>query len=171
MAAWKMGKNDKSSYVKNNMNEIAALKVVTQRPRELTRAELKDLKLELDRMGFSETNLRRAWQDAKNQDIAASIIGFIRQAALGDALIPYADRVKTAMDSILQRQAWTDIQRKWLKRIAEQFIKEVVVDREALDSDQFKADIGGFANLNKRFNGQLESILGDINEEIWRKVV
>jgi type I restriction enzyme R subunit len=160
-----------SSYVKNNMNEIAALKVVTQRPRELTRAELKALKLALDRMGFSETNLSRAWQDAKNQDIAASIIGFIRQAALGDALIPYADRVKTAMDSILQRQTWTDIQRKWLKRIAEQFIKEVVVDREALDSDQFKADIGGFANLNKRFNGQLESILGDINEEIWRKVV
>jgi type I restriction enzyme R subunit len=46
-----------------------------------------------------------------------------------------------------------------------------VVDREALDSDQFKADIGGFANLNKRFNGELESILGDINEEIWRKVI
>ena len=160
-----------TSYVKNNMNEIAALKVVIQRPRELTRAELKVLKLELDRMGFSETNLRKAWQETKNQDIAASIIGFVRQAAIGDALISYEERVKTAMDRILQRQAWTDIQRKWLKRIAEQFIKEVVVDREALDSDQFKADIGGFANLNKRFNGELESILGDINEEIWRKVI
>ncbi len=29
-----------------------------------------------------------------NEDIAASIIGFIRQAALGDPLIPYADRVE-----------------------------------------------------------------------------
>lgn len=158
-----------TSYVRNNVNEIAALKIVTQRPRDLTRAELKALKLELDRMGFSETSLRRAWQDTRNQDIAASIIGFVRQAALGDALIPYEDRVKAAMERILQRQPWTDIQRKWLKRIGEQFIKEIVVDREALDSDQFKADIGGFANLNKRFNGQLEALLGDINEEIWRQ--
>ncbi len=156
-----------TSFVRNNTNEIAALKVVTQRPRELTRAELKSLKMELDRMGFSETNLRKAWQDAKNQDIAASIIGFVRQAALGDPLIPYEDRVKLAMDRILQRRTWTEIQRKWLKRIGEQFIKEIVVDRDALNSDQFKADTGGFANLNKRFDGQLEAILGDINEEIW----
>ena len=36
----------------------------------------------LDLKGFSEANLRRAWADAKNEDIAASIIGFVRQAAL-----------------------------------------------------------------------------------------
>lgn len=158
-----------TSFVRNNMNEITALATVTQRPRELTRAELKSLKLELDRMGFSETNLHRAWQDVRNQDIAASIVGFVRQAALGDPLLPYEDRVRIAIERILQRRTWTDIQRKWLKRIGEQFIKETVVDREALDSDPFKADIGGFSNLNKRFNGELETILGDINEEIWSK--
>jgi type I restriction enzyme R subunit len=158
-----------TSYIRNNMNEIAALKVVTQRPRDLTRAELKSLKLELDRMGFSETYLRRAWQDARNQDIAASIIGFVRQAALGDALIDYDIRVRNALTRILQRQSWTENQRKWLKRIGDQFIKEVVVDREALNSGQFKVDTGGFVNLNKQFNGQLEALLGDINEEIWRQ--
>ncbi len=159
-----------TAFVRNNLNEIVALSVVTQRPRDLTRAQLKALRLELDRLGYSDTNLRRAWQDAKNEDIAASIIGFIRRAALGDALIPYEDRVKAAMERILKRHAWTEIQRKWLKRIGDQFIKEIVVDREALDSDQFKVDTGGFANLNKRFDGKLETILGDINEEIWSVV-
>ena len=44
----------------------------------------------LDLKGYSEANLRRAWKDAKNEDIAASIIGFVRQAALGDPSDPIA---------------------------------------------------------------------------------
>ena len=49
---------------------------------------MKALRLELDQQGFSETTLRTAWKQAKNEDIAASIVGFIRQAALGDPLMP-----------------------------------------------------------------------------------
>ena len=77
-----------TDFIRNNVNKITALTVVVQRPRDLTRAELKALRLELDALGYSDANLRRAWSDAKNEDIAASIIGFVRQAALGDALIP-----------------------------------------------------------------------------------
>ena len=63
-----------------------------QRPRDLTRAELRQtLRLALDAEGFSDANLRRAWTDAKNQDIAASIVGYVRQAAIGDPLVPYAE--------------------------------------------------------------------------------
>jgi len=47
-----------------------------------TRQQLKGLRLLLDSAGYSETTLRSAWRDATNEDIAASIIGFIRQAAL-----------------------------------------------------------------------------------------
>ncbi|MFN9859912.1 MAG: type I restriction-modification enzyme R subunit C-terminal domain-containing protein, partial [Pseudanabaena sp.] len=61
-----------------------------------------------------------------------------------------------------------DIQRKWLERIRDQIIKEVVVDREALDQGNFQRD-GGFKNINRAFDGQLETILGDINEELWQK--
>ncbi len=158
-----------TAFIKNNINKIAALTVVLQRPRELTRAELKALRLALDGQGFSEANLRRAWSDAKNEDIAASIIGFVRQAALGDALTPLDVRVRKGMQRILGRQQWTDVQRKWLKRIEEQLLREVVVDRASIDDEPFRAD-GGFQRLNKIFAGQLESVLGDINEELWKKV-
>src|SRR5690606_28960655 len=63
-----------STFVRNNVNTIAALKLVVQRPRDLSRADLKALKVALDRNGYSEANLRRAWADAKNEEIAASII-------------------------------------------------------------------------------------------------
>ena len=99
--------------------------------------------MELDRKGFSEANLKQAWKDTKNEDMAASIIGFIRQAALGDALVPYEDRLHAAMRRILASKPWTDVQRKWLKRIEEQFLREIVVDRAAIDDDPFSAD-GGF---------------------------
>ena len=157
-----------SAYIRDNLNHIAALTVVVQRPRELTRSQLRELSLELDKMGFSDASLRKAWQDTKNEDIAASIIGFIRQAALGDPLIPYEERVKQAMRRILSRQAWTTPQRQWLRRIGEQIIREMIVDRDALNQEPFQKD-GGFNRLNRIFDGQLETILGDINEELWQR--
>lgn len=157
-----------TSYVRNNVNKIAALTAVVQRPRDLTRAQLRELRLELDRLGYSEANLRRAWHDAKNEDIAASIIGFVRQAALGDPLVPFEERVREAMKHIYASRSWTDPQRRWLKRIAEQAEREIVVDRDAFDRPPFD-EHGGFQRLNKVFDGKLEAIISDINEELWRK--
>jgi type I restriction enzyme R subunit len=156
-----------TTFVRTNLNKIAALTVVVQRPRELTRQQLRELKLELDRQQFSETNLRQAWKQAKNEDIAASIIGFVRQAVLKEPLLPYEQRVDRALAAILKSRAWTDPQRQWLQRIGEQLKKEIVVDRQALDDEPFRQH-GGFNRLNKQFNGELESILSRISEELWR---
>lgn len=155
------------AFVRENLNQIAALGVVVQRPRELTRADLRALRLQLDAQGFTDAKLRRAWSEARNEDIAASIIGYVRQAALGDPLVPYADRVRGAVDRVIRHGRWTDLQKRWLKRIGEQVEKEIVVDRESLDEEPFKAD-GGFRVLNKRFDGKLEAVLADLSEEVWR---
>lgn len=156
-----------AAFVKGNLNQIAALTTVVQRPRELTRAELRELRLQLDAQGFTDAKIRKAWADARNEDIAASIMGYVRQAALGDPLVPYADRVKRAVDAVIRKGEWTPIQIRWLRRIGEQLEKEVVVDRDSLDEEPFRAD-GGFRILNKRFDGKLESVLADLSEEVWR---
>jgi type I restriction enzyme R subunit len=158
-----------TAYVRDNINNISALKLVLTRPRDLTRADLKELRMALDLKGFSEVNLRRAWADAKNEDIAASIIGFVRQAALGDPLIPYADRLHSAMRSVMASRAWSAPQKGWLKRIGEQIEKSIVVDRETIDSNEPFASDGGFKRLNKVFDGELESVIAGINEEIWKR--
>jgi type I restriction enzyme R subunit len=157
-----------TAFIRGNVNKIAALAVVVQRPRDLTRVQLRALRLELDAMGYSETALRTAWQDARNEDIAASVVGFIRQAAIGDPLIPYGERVEAAMRRVLARRPWTDPQRRWLRRIGEQLQREIVVDHESLDREPFQAD-GGFARLNRVFGGTIESLLADLSEEIWKK--
>jgi type I restriction enzyme R subunit len=158
-----------AQFVRDNVNKVAALQAVVQRPRELTRADLKALRAEFDRQGFSEAALRHAWKQAKNEDIAATIVGFIRQAALGDALVPWPDRVKAAMGRITKRGTWSEPQRKWLERIANAVAHVGVADRAVLDEGQFRATMGGFDRLNRVFDGRLDAILGDINEELWRK--
>jgi type I restriction enzyme R subunit len=154
-------------FIETNLNQMPALMVVTQRPRDLTRAQLKELKAALDAAGYGEATLRSAWRDATNQDIAASIIGYIRQAALGDALVPHEERVDKALKQILASQRWTAPQRKWLERIGQQLKQETVVDKAALDQGQFKTK-GGFKRIDKVFGGQLEQVLTDLNDQIWQ---
>lgn len=157
------------TFLRENINKIPALIVVTQRPRDLTRAELKELRLLLDQAGYKETYLQEAWRHFTNQDIAASIIGFIRQAAIGDALVPYSQRVDKAIAKILASQSWTTPQRKWLERIGKQLKVETVVDKEAFNTGEFKAQ-GGFNRIDKVFQGKLETILIEINDALWQDV-
>ncbi|MGL5875369.1 MAG: type I restriction-modification system endonuclease [Xenococcaceae cyanobacterium] len=157
------------AFLKENINQIPALIVVTQRPRELTRTQLKELKLLLDSAGYSEKHLQVAWRELTNEDIAASIIGFIRQAALGDALISYEERVDRAMKKILTSRQWTPPQRQWLERIGKQLKQETIIDREAFDRGQFKAQ-GGFKRIDRTFDGELETILSQINSKLWEDI-
>jgi len=45
-----------------------------------------------------------------------------------------------------------------------------VVDKASLDAGQFKTD-GGFARLNEVFDGKLESILGELADEVSKDAV
>lgn len=155
-------------FVRDNLNRIAALNIIVQRPQELTREELRRLRLELDAAGFTDSKIKRAWVDAKNEDIAASIIGFIRQAAIGDPLVPYADRVRAAVAAIQAQRAWTEVQRNWIRRIGDQLTLELVVDRAAFDAEPFAA-LGGWSRIDKLFNGELQNVVRDLNENIWKR--
>ena len=43
-----------AAFIRENMDKIAALTLVCTRPRELTRESLKNLRLALDRAGFTD---------------------------------------------------------------------------------------------------------------------
>lgn len=158
-----------TAFIKSHSNDIPALVTVLTRPRELTRKQLRELALELDKAGFSESNLETAWREMTNQDIAARIVGFVRQAAIGDALVPYSERVDHALQKLLATKSWTAPQRDWLKRIAAQTKANLLVDREALDDPDlvFKREGGGFNRLDKIFNGELQQVLEAFNDSLW----
>jgi type I restriction enzyme R subunit len=157
-----------NAFIQENKNKIAALQVVMTRPRDLTREDLKQLKLMLSEHHFSETHLHEAWKEAKNEDIAATIIGYIRSLALGSPLIDFEERVNSALKKIKASQKWTPNQERWLNRLAEQMKKNIIIDDEALNSTPFK-EKGGREIIDKQLNHQLDKILDDFATYMWEE--
>lgn len=154
------------AFVRANMNTVPALIAATQRPRNLTRAELKQIALLLDEKGFSEAALRQAYGRARNADIAAHIIGFVRQAALGDPLVPYQTRVDNGVQRLLASREWTPQQKQWLTRIG-RALRETPVSDASLLAEPLFAQQGGFPRIDETFDHRLGDVLMDLNAAIW----
>lgn len=153
-------------FINNNMNAIAALRTVCTRPSELTREALKSLKLELDCHDFTEKQLNSAWNEMTNQDIVADIIAFIRQQALGSALVGHEQRVKHAFAKLRMNHEFNKTQLEWLKRIEKVLLEESVLDEQIFEVGAFK-NAGGFTIIDRRFGGKLREIMTELNEYLY----
>ena len=128
---------DPSDYIKNfndfinqNKNKVEALKILSTSPKSFKKSHLKEISIILSDKGFKEKEIQYSYKMTKNIDVTARIIGFIRQASIGDPLLPYEKRVKDAIENILSSKDWTKPQITWLRRIANQIIKETIVDNK-----------------------------------------
>ncbi len=153
------------AFIRDRLNDSVALGVVVNRPRDLNRETLKEVRLLLDGAGYSEAKLESAWRNATNQEIAASIVGHIRRAALGEALVPFEQRVRDAMQRIYALHGWTPAQRKWLDRLAKQLTHEVVLDRDLINRS-FSTH-GGFKRLDIVLDHHLDEVLEALNDALW----
>ena len=170
------GKNDQrpedyldafSQYVTTNMNEIAALKIICTRPKDLTRASLKNLKLALDREGFTTQQLNTAISELTNEEMAADIISLIRRYAIGSALISHEARIHRAVDKLKKAHKFTKQELSWISRMEKYLMEESVLNVGVFDEDsRFKSN-GGFAKINKVFANKLESIVLELNEYLY----
>lgn len=170
------GKNDQrpedyldafSQYVTANMNEIAALKIICTRPKDLTRASLKNLKLALDREGFTTQQLNTAISELTNEEMAADIISLIRRYAIGSALISHEARIRRAVDKLKKAHKFTKQELSWIARMEKYLMEESVLNVGVFDEDsRFKSN-GGFAKINKVFANKLESIVLELNEYLY----
>lgn len=159
---------DFNEFIRHQINKSAALQVVVSRPKDLTREQLKEVRLLLNNAGFTEANLKSAWRSQTNQDLAASIIGYIRQAAIGEALLPFEQRVAQAMQKLYALRPWTVPQRRWLERLSRQLVHEVVLDRDQLN-EAFR-DHGGLVLLDRNLEGNLNVVIDTLNDSLWTQV-
>ena len=153
-------------FINDNINKIAALKTVCKRPKDLTRADLKELKLILDENQFNEQLLNSAWKHMSNEDIAADIISFIRQQALGSPLVSHERRIKNAVAKIKLNHEFNKMQLDWLDRIEKSLLEETVMDKQILNSGAFRTN-GGFNAIDKRFGGKLQELIDELNEYLY----
>ena len=103
-------------FIEENRNKIAVIQVICNRPSSLDRQSLRELKLLLDQEGFNARTLQTAWKSAKNEDIAADIISYIRTLALDVHLVAHKERIDNAFQKVYAMRTWNKIQQKWLER-------------------------------------------------------
>lgn len=156
-----------SEYVRSNMNEIAALHVVCTRPRDLTRESLKNLRLILDREGFTVRRLNTAVSELTNEEITADIISLIRRYAIGAELISHEARIRRAVDKLKKAHRFTKQELSWLSRMEKYLMEESVLNVGVFDEDDRFKNAGGFGKLNKVFQNQLESVVLELNEYLY----
>lgn len=156
-------------FIQENINEIPALHLICTRPKDLTRQDLRELITILETKGFKQSHLQTAWKQTKNEDIAADIISFIRQAALGEALIDHETRIKQAMQKVYSLHDWTPRQKKWLERIEKQLLQVPVLAptaEEAFSEEPFKTS-GGYKLLQREFGDYIDTVVTTINENLY----
>lgn len=156
-----------SEYIRTNMNEIAALHIVCTRPGDLTRESLKNLRLALDREGFTVQQLNTAVSELTNEEIAADIISLIRRYALGTQLIGHEARIRRAMEKLKKEHKFAKPELNWLARMEKYLLEESVLNVTVFDEDSRFKSAGGFAKINKVFGGELEGIVMELNEYLY----
>ncbi len=153
-------------FINENIEKIAALKMVCTKPSELSREELKSLKMELDRNNFSELQLNTAWNALTNQDLVIDIISFIRQQALGSNLMTHEQRVRQAIAKLKEKHQFNRMQLDWLNRIEKTMIHDYILDEETFETGAFKS-AGGFRKVDRAFSGNLLSYIKELNVYLY----
>jgi type I restriction enzyme R subunit len=154
-------------FIAENLNKMAALQIICTRPQELDRKSLKELRLQLDQLGFNQRTLNTAWKATRNVDIAADIISFIRTIALGDTLVSHEERIRKAVEKVRVMKSWNKIQQKWIDRFEHQLLSENILQHEDLNQAPFNEN-GGFDRLNKVFEEQLDQLISQLNENLYQ---
>lgn len=158
-----------NKFIKENVNEIPALKIVATRPKDLTYDELKKIKLELEKKGFKENDLQTAWKNANQVQTTADIISFIRQAAVGSELVDHNVRIHNAMQKVYGMADWNMVQKSWLKKIENQLLSSTVLGpnaETAFSSNYFKRQ-GGYKQMRKIFSDNADQIIYVLNENLY----
>ena len=155
------------TFIKTHLNEIAALHIVCTRPRELTRETLKELRLTLEREGFTATRLNTAVSQMTNEEMTADIISLIRRYAIGSPLQSHEIRVKNAIQKLKRAHRFSRQELNWIDRIGTYLLNESVINTGVFDEDVRFRSQGGYARINKAFHDELDSIIAELNDYLY----
>ena len=156
-------------FITSNKNEIAALNIVCTRPKDLSRADLKSLRLKLGLENFNEKQLNSAVSQMTNSEIAADIISFIRRYTLGSKLLNHNDKIISAVNRLKAAHNFNQQELNWINRIEKYLLNESVINLESFDEigTAFKS-AGGFKRIDKAFGGNLANIIAELIKKLLK---
>lgn len=155
-----------AKFVNENKDTIEAIRIACTKPSDMTRAQLRELKLALDKENFNESSLNQAISTVKNEQIVADIISHVRRAVLHTPILNHEERVKAAFAKLIANNNFNKMQLDLLDKIKTYMLHESLLNVETFEAPAFKME-GGFVRFDKKFAGRLLEIIRQINTYIY----
>jgi len=153
-------------FVRQNPEQIEAIRVLLERPKDWKTEALKELREKLAQNKFPEIELRKAHRLVYNKALA-DIISMVKHAARAEEPIYSAEeRVGRALQKVTADKTFTEEQMIWLGYIREHLIENLTIDLADFDYIPAFERHGGKAIANKVFNNRLETLIAEINYAI-----
>lgn len=155
-----------AKFVNENKDAIEAIRIACTKPSDMTRAQLRELKLALDKQHFTESSLNQAISTVKNEQIVADIIAHVRRAVLHTPILNHEEKVKMAFAKLIANNSFNKMQLDLLEKIKTYMLHESILNVETFEAPAFKME-GGFVRFDKKFAGRLLEIIRQINTYIY----
>lgn len=153
-------------FVKENPEQIEAIRILLERPREWNTEVLTELRKKLARNKFPEPELQKAHRLIYNKAVA-DIISMVKHAAREEEPILTAEeRVNHAMQRVTAGKSFNEEQLKWLDLIRQHVIQNLTIDIDDFAVAPIFERHGGLGRAQKVFEGQLETLVAEINAAV-----
>jgi type I restriction enzyme, R subunit len=155
-------------FVRENPAQIAAIRILLDRPQEWSTKALGELrqKLSVTNERFTIQNLQKAHQ-VRYHKALVDIISMVKHAAREEApLLTAEERVNAAFEKVAAGKQFTSEQQQWLDRIRVHLIENLSLEQEDFEELPVFARFGGWGRANRVFDNQLSDIIRQINEAI-----
>jgi type I restriction enzyme, R subunit len=155
-------------FVRDNPNQIEAIRILLDRPKGWGTTALKELKEKLSTAPerFTPDRLEAAHRAHYRRELV-DIISMVKHAAKeGEPLLTAGERVDRAFAKLTAGRTFTPAQQAWLDRIRQHLVTNLSIDRDDFENLPILADPGGWGSANKAFGGQLSEFLLSLNEAV-----
>lgn len=106
-----------SEFVKQKENEIQAIAILLNKPKDWNTKALNELRLKLKESNYEESNLQKAHKIVYHKD-AVDIISMVKHAAKdSEPLLSPEERVNQAIQKVVEGKQLNDEQQKWMEYI------------------------------------------------------
>jgi type I restriction enzyme R subunit len=155
-------------FVRERADEIVAIRILLDRPREWSTAALEELRRTLRQAPerFTPERLEVAHRVAYRKALV-DIISMVKHAAdEAQPLLTADERVHLAFARLTAGRSFSAEQEQWLGRIREHLLANLSIGRDDFESMPVFARFGGWGRANRVFDGRLEGLIHDLNEAI-----
>lgn len=156
-----------SKFVKENPEQILAIKILLEKPKDWNPEALNELRGKLKKNKFTEKDLQRAHKLVYNKSLA-DIISMVKHAAVDQLpILTAAERVKNAVAKVIEGEKFTYEQMSWISLIEQHLIQNISIDETDLQNAPAFIQIGGIGKARKLFGKEhLKQLIEEFNYNI-----